>query len=267
MHRRNIERASNGRSLRAIFAATGMAVAVSACGDDDAPPPVTAPAPEIVRDAYGLNGGSCYRFRAGNLFANATIEGPNTSSIVGRTVYRWSFRLQSGGLPDEWFLETEQDGAVRLLRAVDGRTADERTTREYQDTDTPPLFYQLSQDRFGDIFLSDTTFVTEVTPVCNGAGCSDPVSLERHEWVVQDDEAMVVSPDAPGGEPGVRLLYLRTINGSMMPAEYALVPGKGFAQIRAFDGTLWQACNWRYCDEAGNCAGAASCEPADLACN
>ena len=271
MHRRKFERVPalfriNGRSM-ARCGAVFVAVAGGAygCGEDSAPVRIEAPAPELVREAYGLGGGSCYQYQAGNLSATVTVDGPNTTSIVGRTVYRWSFRLQAGGLPNDWFLDTESNGEVRLLRSVEGQTSQERTTRNYQDPGAAPLFYRVIRDFDGSALLVDSRFKTDVTPDCAGPGCPDPVPVEEHEWTVQSNPDPVSTPE--GEATPVELLYRRTIDGQQDTAVYSLVPGRGFARIRTFDGTVYQVCNWRYCDGEGNCTGAASCDPADLRCN
>lgn len=272
MLRRNIERnAGRGRWGPILLAA----VPFLACGEDS-PPETPVPAPEVVREEYGLGvestgdpavpGVACFRYTAGNVSATATVEGPNTSSIIGRTVYRWTFRQQNGGLPEEWFFDTESAGEVRLLRAVQGATASERETRNYFATGPAPLFYKLDLDRNGVPQLAgDARFLTEVTPECIGDGCPDSVGLERYEWTVQTTNASVNTPE--GEATAIQLLYRRTIGATQESAEYTLVPGRGFARIRTFDDTIYQICNWRYCDRDGNCFGAASCEEADLRCN
>ncbi|MEM7678647.1 MAG: hypothetical protein AAF449_21915, partial [Myxococcota bacterium] len=199
---------------------------LGACGDEAAAPvpdPVVSPA--ALREAYGLNDGNCYRYRSAEQNATVTVEGPNTDAVIGRTVYRWNFQRLAGGLPDQWFFDTESDGEIRLLRAVSGLTAADRTTRSYDDG--APVFYGLQVDRSGEPILSTRSFVTDATSSCAGAPCGAPTEAVRHEWIVQDAEAMIATVDGP--LPGIELIYRRTIGTEQQTALYSLVPGRGFA--------------------------------------
>ena len=226
---------------------------------------IEVPSPTTVRDYFALNNDSCWRYRFtrsnATLFSRVDITGPNDTSIAGSTVYVRKFLLESGGLPIEWFLDTESDGAVRLLRSTAGRDRDSRETRRFEGM-MPPLFAQLEFDFTGELKF-EGSFQTDVVPVlCTGADqtCGDGVN-ERHSWNVLGQE-MVNTPD--GDQMAVKLNYTITTDASSQTAQYFLVPNRGIAKFTDFDGTFYQVCDWRVCDSNSSCVGATSCN--ELTC-
>ncbi len=260
-------------TLRTILSA-GLGCVISTatltgCSGED-PPAVEIPSPAQVRDYFGLNADSCWRYRykqgSANLYRRADVAGPNETSISGHTVYVRKLAYESGGLPVEWYLETELNGEVRLLRSATGRDRDARETRRYE-TEPTPLFGALEYDFSGNIDLKvGTRFTTETaTPdLCTGMeqSCA-PGPTERHEWTVSNTE-MVATPD--GEEMAIKMNYKVTDDTRTTTEVYWLVPGKGIAKFTGDDGTVYQVCNWRVCDAAGACTGAANCTDM-LTCN
>lgn len=254
------------RALRSILYA--LAISAVGCSGED-PPEKQVPTPEQVRDYFALNGGNCYRYRfsegAATLFANVEIAGPNMTSVAGKTVYVRKLTYDSGGLPQEWFLDTESEGEVRLVRATSGRDRINRETRNYEAE--LPLFYALEFDLRGEFGLEQgDRFTTEATTpeLCTGEEqtCAQGVA-ERHEWTVTSDTDTVTTPD--GQETAIKLNYKVKDDTRETTEVYSLVPGKGVARFTNADGTIFQLCAWRVCDSAGACFGAESC--AELTCN
>ena len=235
-----------------------FALGLAACGGGNkSEKPV--PTPEFVRDNYALGGGSCWRYRFTSMgvprFATASVEGPNEQSIAGHTVYVYSFRLESGGLPEEWFFDTEADGEIRLLRSTEGQQMDRQTYR-YEGAEQPPLFAKYEFDlagQNGELAPGERFEVDTIPEVCDASsGDCMMGETERHTWTVLGEE-MVNTPD---GEAQALSLEYR-LRGRT--ARYAFVEGKGFASFTDFDGTIYQLCGQRVCDSAGTCTGAADC--------
>lgn len=239
------------------------------CGGED-PPEVQVPTPAEVRDYFGLGADSCWRYRykqgSANLYRRVDITGPNDTSISGHVVYLRKLAFESGGLPQEWYLDTESKGEVRLLRAADGADRQSRETRRYE-TEPTPLFGQLAFDFGGDLALeAGVRFTTEgATPeLCTGeAQTCAPGAAERHEWTVSGQE-MVSTPD--GDEMAFKMSYKVTDDAGSSTEFYWLVPGKGIAKFTDNNGTIYQVCNWRVCDAGGGCVGADNCTD-QLTCN
>jgi hypothetical protein len=197
--------------------------------------------------------------------------GPNTNSIAGKTVYVRNLTRDSGGSPEEWFLDTETAPEIHLLRGTEGQNRpnanppESRITRRYE-TDPTPLFADAIFDKMNKVVLEvGTRFEADVTPnVCVGSGECAPGEVEKHTWQVLSDNEMVATPE--GMLASYALEYRLTI-GSAAPkiSRYSLVPGKGVAKFTDFAGTIHQACAWHVCDSAG-CTGKPSCSGTDLLC-
>lgn len=259
------------RTFRSILSAAGAltvltSLGVVACSGDD-PVEREVPTPAQVRDYFALNDGSCWRYRfqqgAATLFARVEVSGPNMQSVAGETVYVRKFTFESGGLPREWYLDTEADGEIRLLRATSGLDRTSRETRRYEET--APLFGALEfdvQNQFGleqgDRFTTEST-----TPeLCTGEDQScAPGPAERHEWTVTSTDEEVTTPD--GQEVAVKMNYRVSDDEGSRTEVYSLVPGKGVARFTDEEGTVYQVCAWRVCDSAGACIGAPSCAELD----
>jgi hypothetical protein len=228
------------------FAAFGLL----GCGGEDTPPPVEQPDAPAVRTAYGLNPGSCWKYRytqtGVDLFANVDVAGPNDTAIAGRTVYVRSFRLEAGGLPTEDYFDTESDSKVRLIRHVEGQgTA--RTTKRYEDNAEPPVFAEYHFNSKKEVIMRQgDKFETLATP--------KDMAEERHVWSVLSDEEQIVTPD--GTKPGYKLQYTR---GTSETALYYVVPEFGVANFIDFAGVTHQVCAARVCDASGACTGSDSC--------
>lgn len=243
------------------------AVLTLACGSDEVPPK-EVPSPAQVRSYFGINTDSCFRYAysagGATVYARISYTGPNMTSIAGKTVFVRAYSKESGGLPEEWFLNTESNGQVRLLRSTEGQGGS-RITRRYE-TEPQPLFAELVFDKMNQpgVAVGDR-FEVEATPkACIGNGDCTDAPTEKHTWTVLALDRMVTTPE--GQVPAVELEY-RVQAGADAPrvSTYSLVPGKGIAKFTDFTGTLHQVCAWRTCDAAGACTGAASCN--DLICN
>lgn len=251
--------------------AAGLALtlgALAGCSGDD-PPPIQTPTSEEIRDFFAYNPGSCWRYRfsqgGATLFATATMQGPDDTFVAGETLYSREFRLDSGGFPTVWRLDTETAGQVRLLQSVGGDTQAERETRTYQAM--PPIFANIEY-AFGTTELEveagqrfETTTTPEVCSVSSGE-CTMDVS-EEHEWTVTSTMANVNTPD--GDQQAFRWQYRIQTDTETTTRIYNIVPGRGVANFVEADGTQYQVCDWRVCDSAGNCVGAPSCDA--LSCN
>lgn len=241
-------------SLVAIGALTIFA---SACGSGESGVP-EPPGPKDVRNFYALNPGSCWNYQSGLNVTRAEVTGPNATSIANETVYVWQFRPLGGGQPQEWFLDTENDAEIRLLRASEGIGA-QRVTKRF--TDPPaPLFMKVRRSVAGDLAPDDTRFTVETTPQTCGAGQNgtcEPGIAETHEWLVLQSDIDVDTP--VGMRRGFQLEYrLRSAAESRSP-RYTFVPGLGFTEIVDASGTTFAACALFVCDDASQCEGTADC--------
>lgn len=236
------------------------APATSGCGDEESGAR-SQPTPAEIRRFFGLHAGSCWRYRYqalnATLFAQAQIEGPNTAAVVGEVVYVRTFRRDSGGLADEWYLDTEKDRSIRLFRSVEGPSASERVTHRYGiDAAMPPLFgaFRYGLDR--EIEFEDAIYATDTTPEVCAPECVSGRE-EAHTWSVSPDPALVSTPE---GEQSALQLEYRIQGDRDETTRYFLVPDLGFARWIDRDGTPYQLCDMRVCDEAGVCRGAESCD-------
>lgn len=232
---------------------------LAACGEDK-PVPRPVPSPEIVRNAYGLNDGSCWRYRFASggtsLYATVSVAGPNSTAIAGQTVFVRKFQLESGGLPTEDYFDTSADGEVRLLRHVEGQQND-RVTKRYEDDPEPPLFAKF-------VYVTAETTRLTVGERWDTTPTPKDLPIESHVWSVLSDAEMVATPT--GEVASYKLNYTRSAGtGAPETATHNLVPNFGVARFVDFDGTTYQVCDARVCDATGACTGAASCDA--LTCN
>lgn len=260
-----------GGALSTALPSLLIALAAPACGEDRQIPVEVLPSADETRTFFGLTNGSCIRYRFNTtLRATASVTGPNMTSIAGRTAYRRLFAINGAGPPDEWFIEGQDDGELRLLR-LDTFPADERISTRYACVGTemcpapeeqePTLLRLRFDDAMQVVAEQGDRFEVVTTPVSVTGSMAEP---ERHTVIVQQ---VGVDVPVPGGttEPGVEMTYFRQVgNASPTTSTWRLVPGKGIAQIQEA-GRTYQACAWRYCDAAGNCQGAPDC--ASLSCN
>lgn len=240
---------------------------LAACGGDD-PPPKEVPSPAQVRSYFGINTESCFRYAysagGATVYARISYSGPNMTSIAGKTVYLRAYSKESGGLPEEWFLDTESNAEVRLLRSTEGQGGS-RITRRYE-TEPQPLFAELAFDKMNQpsVAVGDRFEVESTPKECIGNGDCTDAPAEKHTWTVLALDRMVTTPE--GMLPAVELEY-RVQAGTNAPrvSTWSLIPGRGIAKFTDFTGTLHQVCAWRTCDASGACTGAPSCN--DLVCN
>lgn len=236
----------------ARLAAGALCSLAFACGDDPRPPEQVPTAAE-VRDYYGLNAGSCWRYRTSAAGATVTIIGPDTQRISGRTVYIMSYQRTNGGLPIEWLLDADSEpGTILLWRIDEGRGTEGVFTFE----NPAPVFAKFAYED-GAVDFAQTTFETVSTP--RGA-----MEAQTHRWLVLNRSAMAAKIGANNmleTVPAVRLSYERT--GKPI-ATYSLVPGYGFADFTDTENVSHQVCASRVCDSKNNCVGANSC--AELVC-
>lgn len=270
---------ATGRAGRAVggwrrgaLLGLGSILLSAGCGDDEIPP-TPIPDAEETRQYFGLTDGSCIRYRfaqsGATLFATASVLGPDLASVAGREVYRWQFLLPQSTQPvDEWLIEAQDDGELRLLRAIDGSGQSGRVTRTYTcfgddcppADETEPQLLGLEYEDDQPALPLGSTFQVTTTPEIS-TGTSEP---EEHTVVVQN-EIMVTPPRATEPVLAKEVAYqVRRGTGASRNMVFDLVPGQGFATVQ--DGpVVYTACDWRVCDLDGNCQGASSC--AELSCN
>jgi hypothetical protein len=255
-------------ALGLLVAGLGSAGALSACGDEPLP---TEPVPtaDEVRTYFGLTAGSCvaYRFGAGRSPATSQVQGPDTAVVAGRTVFRRTFSLPSGGFADEQFFEPREDGELRLLRfdtSVEQSGSTERQSKRYPD-DEAPLFARLGYDDDMQPRLEQgDRFEVTTTPTMQRVG--EP-RTERHQVVVQRTDVDVsFVPYTDASDTGVDLIYTRQVGTEAeVNTQLTVLPGRGIVQI-VEGGRTYVACDLRACDAAGeNCVGADACT--QMSCN
>ena len=231
-----------------IVAALAVAGLLCACGGTEAPPEDNKPTPAEVRTFWGLQPGSCWRYKIPtgtpgfSEFATVEISAPNDKVVAGRTVYIQTYKRDSG-LEDQLYFDTESNSEIRLARSEDGPGAD-RVTRVFE-TEPLPLFGAFRFEEDVVVFKQDV-FETTATPRA--------LDAELHKWVVFAKDQDVATAD--GTAKAYKLRYTR----GTQTAEYFVVPGYGFAKFTDFDNKDHQVCAARVCDSAGACTGASSCE-------
>lgn len=255
---------------RAALACLAFLPIFVGCGDDVLPP-VVLPSASEAQSFLGLTSGSCtlYRFNSTQRATARIME--DGTSVPGRSTYRWTFSLASGGLADQWFFEPQEDGEMRLLRFDTSNEQGLRVSTRYacagaemcpSPDEQEPLIFRLAFDMDMQAGLTPgERFELVTTPPFVSPG--EP-SAERHTVIVQQTDLDVAVPGG-GTEKGVELAYSRQVGtNSAQTSTWRIVPGKGIAQILE-GGREYQACSWRYCDGAGTCEGAADCNA--LTCN
>jgi hypothetical protein len=204
------------------------------------------PTGQQIRDIYGLNNDSCYRYEqlGQGLYATFDIAGPNTNSIAGRTVWVRKYTLDSGGRAvEEYFAADDGTGELRLIRKVDNMGV----VRRYESDDSAPLFAQVAfNPQRQPVMAKGARFEVTAMP--------KDMPAELHEWTVLDDKATIVSTE--GTAMGYSLQY--KIDGGMV-STWQIIPGYGVAAFTDVSGTTHQVCAARVCDANGTCRGAADC--------
>jgi hypothetical protein len=225
-------------------------VLAAACGSAQTVPPRETPKPEIVRQTYGLDSGSCWQYKVGDVpRATVTIAGPDVNAVAGHTVYVEKYQPLAGGLPTEDYFDTEANGEIRLLRHIEGQ-ADMRVSKRYDTDPMPPLFARFTLDAMKNAVLSKgDKFEVNTTPM--------GMAPEHHAWSVLATDDMVSTTE--GMKPAYKLLY----NRGNETANSWIVPGYGVAKFQDFTGAFHQVCAARVCDAQGTCSGA---DCASLAC-
>ena len=259
-----------GTAPGALALALALAAATLGCGEAEL---IEIPIPDAVetRGYFGLTDGSCVRYRysegAATLFATTSITGPDETSVAGRSAYRWRLVRQASTQPEEeWLIEAQDDGELRLLRSIETQEGANRLTRTYTcfgdgcgDPDAEePLLLGLEFEADALALPVGSTFVTTTTPELS-AGEPAP---EEHTVTVLDEPTL---PGPAGDVAGKELLYQRAV-GVTQPRTIVLglVPGVGLATLR-LGSTRYTACDWRVCDTDGNCEGPPTC--AELSCS
>jgi hypothetical protein len=231
-------------------------LSILACGGRQRPPE-KVPTKEQVRDFYGLNAESCWLYRytesGANLLLSITVSGPNDRVIAGEVVYIVKFiRITGGGLPDEWYLDAEENAEIRLRRSVVGSSEQTRVTSRYEDV--APLFAKLILEGTEAKLEVGERFQTDATPLDKDG---NPAMLEQHRWTVQAEGEMVATPS--GMAESIALEYRKTTGAETDVGTYNLVPGFGYARFTDFDGRIYQVCDARVCDSTAACTGASAC--------
>lgn len=213
-------------------------------GPGDAASAATPASPEAVRAAYGLEPGSCWRYTSMTQpEATVSVSGPDTNAVPGRTIYKQSYQPANGGLPNEYYFDTDTTpGEIRLARSIEHASDGSTTSSRYDSNATPPLFARFSLDSGGNAVMAPgSRFVTTSTPA-GGAP-------EHYEWDVlaYGDSVMTTS----GMKPAYVLRYMR----DSQTATYYLAPGFGVAKFQDLE-----VCSARVCDASGACVGAPNCD-------
>lgn len=261
----------DGRSPRRyglVLGMAGISVVLAACGDDKEVPMDPVPTASEVRTQFGVTDGSCVRYRVngGATTALATMSGPESGRIAGRSAYVWRLVDPGSSQPSlEWLYDAQDDGELRLMRAISG--PDPRITRTYacegsdcgNGDDIEPLVASFEYVDDVPALTKDVPLETVTTPDVSGA----QAEMESHRVVYQADVA-VMAPYATESAMAQQLLYVRTAASGSDTMTFDLLPGYGFVAMQI--GTKrYDACDWRICDDAGTCQGANSCS--ELSCN
>ncbi|MCC7382663.1 MAG: hypothetical protein IT384_12580 [Deltaproteobacteria bacterium] len=229
--------------------ALGILVTAAACGSDPVPPSTT-PTPGQVRDFFGLNGGSCWRYRMSsgtNVFATVRVTGPDTVPVSGKSVFIRAYQPPTTSQTNDTLLDVDTTpGEIRLARTAEGTT--NRVIKTYVD-EPRPLWAQLKIDREQKVVLAASTFTTLSAPR------EDPANMVEHKWVVLNAADMATTPS--GSVPAMKLSYTRSDGGTEL---YWLVPGFGMAKFTDTNNVDHVVCASRVCDSAGTCTGEASCD-------
>lgn len=243
------------------LAASGLA-----CGDSgETPQPKTVTAAE-TRDYYGMNPGSCWRYRRPDS-SQVTVSLEETeAALSGYRLIKRSYVTQASSLAEEQYFDFETTpGEVRLLREVTGFDAASRSTKTFveyrpeadREGEVGPgvLYFALEYTRDDVLQPKAGSYTTATTPLVAGAssGTVMRVDAESHEWTRLGEE-QVATPD--GMQPATLYNYARPGGRN---ARYALVSGFGYARIQDFDNVTHQVCAARVCKSDGTCTGAASC--------
>lgn len=258
-----------GRPVLTLLGA--FTLASVGCGDSgETPQPKTVTAAE-ARDYYGMNPGSCWRYRRpDSSLVTVSIEASDAVISGYRLMKRSSVSASSSLAEEEYFDFETTPGEVRLLREVTGLSAPERSTKSYveyrpeadREGEVGPgvLYFALEYDRQNVLTPKTGSYSTATTPLVASGGSIMRAEAETHEWTRLSEEE-VATPD--GMQTATLYNYARPGGRN---ARYSLVRGFGFARIQDFDNVTHQVCAARVCDAAGNCTGAASCRDEELTC-
>lgn len=253
---------------RPVFALLGLlAVSAFGCGDSGETPMQKTVTAAEARDYYGMNAGSCYRYRLpDSSFVNVTIEANDNLALTQYKTMKRSYVGAASSLAEEQYFDFETTpGEVRLLREVTGFTSAERSTKTFveyrpeadREGEVGPgvLVLALEYDRQNVFGLVPAPYVTATTPIVSAGGTTMRVEAESHEWSRLGTEPVTL----PDGTMATADLYNWARPGGLN-ARYALVPGFGFTRIQDFSNVAHQLCAARVCKADGTCTGAASCQ-------
>lgn len=242
------------------------ALGLAACGDSgETPEPQKVTAAE-ARDFYGMNPGSCWRYRLPDS-SQVTVSLEETeAALTGYRLIKRSYVTQASSLAEEQYFDFESTpGEVRLLREVTGFDAASRSTKTFveyrpeadrEGTVGPGvLYFALEYTRAGVLQPKTGSYTTATTPLVASASSGTVVraEAESHEWTRLGEE-QVATPD--GMQNATLYNYARPGGRN---ARYALVSGFGYARLQDFDNVTHQVCAARVCKSDGTCTGAASC--------
>ena len=223
-----------------------------------------------MRDLYGMNAGSCYRYRLpDSTLVDVSFEANDGIVITDRNLMKRTYLKPGQGLEQEEYYDFESTpGEVLLVRVVSGATGADRSTKSFveyrpeldrEGTVGPGVVvFSAQYDRQNALVINPGPYTTATTPLVSAAGTTMRVEAETHEWSRLGEEPVTI-PE--GMATAVTYNYQRPGGEN---ARFAWVSGFGMARIQDFSNVAHQVCAARVCKSDGSCTGAASCQ--DLTC-
>lgn len=211
--------------------------------------------PEAVRAYFAIHPGSCWNYKTGDTIqATASVSGPDTASVLERTLYRREFRLLSGRSQVHQLDVNSQSGALQMVRRME---MDEGQNDYRYEAVAAPIWAEFESIDGEPSIRGDGRFETTTVPnLCANGGCSDGPE-ETHRFTVLGSEEPIT---LPSGDEAVGTLFQHQVNDARSE-EYLVVPGFGIARYRTNKNAVYQACGAYVCDADGeNCVGSGSME-------